>query len=197
MGCETDLLAATPFVLVPAFFAAFVGWPSFLEADSPVAALLATTMVYAALSGVSHGLAAMLIYAALSGGFVTHAAMLLWAALSDGYGGDACCDGYSLEFLDGDGRRNLICRLAGLLRLKEALPLLFEWFGPAAVMLTLVGCGRTFGSWCCPRSGSSSQESDSLYELVEVESDLEPEPLRARWWIPRVRTCLTSRRGLA
>ena len=63
MGCETDLLAATPFVLVPAFFAAFVGWPSFLEA----AALLAATMVYAALSGFFHGLAAMLIYAALSG----------------------------------------------------------------------------------------------------------------------------------
>ena len=93
MGCETDLLAATPFVLVTAFFAAFVGWPSFVAA-----ALLAATMVYAALSGFFHGLAAMLIYAALSGGYVTHAAMLLWAALSDGYGGDACCDGNSLEF---------------------------------------------------------------------------------------------------
>ena len=30
VGRETDLLAATPFVLVPAFFAAYVGWPSFL-----------------------------------------------------------------------------------------------------------------------------------------------------------------------
>ena len=50
MGWETDLLAATLFVLVPAFFAAFVGWSSFLEVDSPVAAaLLAATMVYAAL----------------------------------------------------------------------------------------------------------------------------------------------------
>ena len=53
MGCETGLPAATPFVLVPAFFAAFVGWPSFLEVDSRVAAaLLASTMVYAVLSGV-------------------------------------------------------------------------------------------------------------------------------------------------
>ena len=35
---------------------------------------------------------------------------------------------------------NLLCRLAGLLRLKEALPLLYEWFGPAAA--TLVGRGE-------------------------------------------------------
>ena len=164
MGCETDLLAATPFVLVPAFFAAFVGWPSFLEADSPVAALLATTMVYAALSGVSHGLAAMLIYAALSGGFVTHAAMLLWAAFRWLWW--RCLLRRVLFGVFGWGwLPQLVCLLPGLLRLKEALPLLFEWFGPAAVMLTLVGCGRTFGSWCCPRSGSSSQESDSLYEF--------------------------------
>ena len=60
VGLETDLLAATPFVLVPAFFAACVGWPSFLEVDSPVAAaLLAATVVYAALSGVLLGLAAL------------------------------------------------------------------------------------------------------------------------------------------
>ena len=52
----------------------------------------------------------MLIYAALSGSHVTHAEMLLRAALSDGYGGNACCDGYSLEFLNGDGCRNLLCR---------------------------------------------------------------------------------------
>ena len=53
VGWETVLLAATPFVLVPAFFAAYVGWPSFLAVDSPVAAaLLAAMMVYAALSGV-------------------------------------------------------------------------------------------------------------------------------------------------
>ena len=52
VGRETDLLAATPFVLVPAFFAAYVGWPSFLAVDSPdAAALLAATMVHAELSG--------------------------------------------------------------------------------------------------------------------------------------------------
>ena len=62
MGWETDLPAATLFVLVPAFFAAFVGWPSFLEVDGLVAAaLLAATMVYAALSVVFHVLAAMLM----------------------------------------------------------------------------------------------------------------------------------------
>ena len=38
VGFETDLPAATLSVLVPAFFAAFVGWPSFSEVDSPVAA---------------------------------------------------------------------------------------------------------------------------------------------------------------
>ena len=86
VGRETDLLAATPFVLVPAFFAAYVGWPSFLAVNSPVAA--------------ARGLAATMVYAALSGGYVTLAAMLFWAALSDGYGGDACCDGYSLEFFE-------------------------------------------------------------------------------------------------
>ena len=127
VGLETDLLAATPFVLVLAFFAAFVCWPSFLEVACPVAAaLIAATMVYAALSGVIVGLAAM----------------LFWAALSDGYGGDACCNSYSLEFLTGDGCRHLPCRSAGLLRLKEALPLLYERFGPVASMLTLVGCGE-------------------------------------------------------
>ena len=57
IGCETDLPAATPFVLVPAFFAAFVGWPSCLEVDSlVVAALFAATMVYAAFSGFFLGL---------------------------------------------------------------------------------------------------------------------------------------------
>ena len=141
-------------------------------------------MVYAALSGGFHGLAAMLIYAALRGGYVTHAAMLLWAALSDGYGGDACCDGYSLEFLNWDGCRNLLCRLAGLLRLKEALPLLC---GPAASMLTLVGRGENIRflvlfemvqcvlcaeNWV---TGRSSQKTDSLHEVVEIESDYEPE----------------------
>ena len=120
VGWETDLLAATPFVLVPAFFAAYVGWPSFLAVDSLVAAAL---------------LAALPIYAALSGCYVTLAAMLFWAALSDGYGGDACCDVFSLEFLNWDGCRNLLCRFVGLLRLKEALPLLYERFGPAAAML--------------------------------------------------------------
>ena len=57
MGWETDLPAVTLFVLVPAFFAAFVGWPSFLEVDGLVAAaLLAATMVYAALAGFFMGL---------------------------------------------------------------------------------------------------------------------------------------------
>ena len=94
MGWEIVLLAATPFVLVPALFAAFVGWPSFLEVDSPVAAALpAATMVYAALSGGFGWLATMLIYARLSGGYVSLAATLFWAALSDGYGGDDCTSG--------------------------------------------------------------------------------------------------------
>ena len=127
VGLETDLLAATPFVLVPAFFAAFVGWSSFLEVACAVAAaLIAATMVYAALSGVLLGLAAIPFYAALSDNYAVPAAMLSWAALSDGHGGDACCDGYSLEFLTGDGCRNLLSCLAGLLRLKEALPSLCE-----------------------------------------------------------------------
>ena len=53
VGLETDLLATTPFVPVPAFFAAFVGWPSFLEVVCPVAAaLIAATMVHAALSAL-------------------------------------------------------------------------------------------------------------------------------------------------
>ena len=96
VGMENDLLAATPFVLVPAFFAAFVGWPSFLEVACPVAAaLIAATMVYAALSGVLLGLAAMPFHAALSGGYAMLAAMLVWAALSDGYDGYACCAAYS------------------------------------------------------------------------------------------------------
>ena len=47
VGFETDLLAATPFVLVLAFFAAFVGWPSFKAVDCPAAML-----VIAARSGV-------------------------------------------------------------------------------------------------------------------------------------------------
>ena len=137
------MLAATPFVLVPAFFAAFVGWPSFLKVVCPVAsALIAATIVHAALSGVLLGLAVMPFYAALSGGYAMPATMLFWAALSDGYGGDACCDGYSLEFLTGDGCRNLLCRSAGLLRLKGPLPLLYERFGTVAAMLTLVGCGE-------------------------------------------------------
>ena len=65
VGLENDLLAATPFVLVPAFFAAFVGWPSFQVACPVAAALIAATMVYAALSGVLLGLAAMPFHAAV------------------------------------------------------------------------------------------------------------------------------------
>ena len=84
MGWETDLLAAMPFVLVHAFFAAYDGKPSSLAVACPVAAAL---------------LAATTFYAALSGGFVTLAGMMFWAALSDGYRVFARCDGYSLEFL--------------------------------------------------------------------------------------------------
>ena len=62
------------------------------------------------------------------------------------------------------------------------------------VLSEVVQCALCAENWA---PGSSSQETHSLYELVEVESDHEPEPLRARWWIPRVRTCLTSRRELA
>ena len=168
MGWKTDLLAATPFVLVPAFFAAYVGWPSFLAVDSPVAALLAATMVYAALSGGSL------------------AAILFWAAFTDGYGGYAGCDGYSFDFLHWDGCRNLLCRFAGLLRLKEALPLLYERFGPAAALLVgrgenirllvlfeMVQCVLCAENWV---PACSSQDNDSLYEEVEIESDYEPEP---------------------
>ena len=186
VGWETDLLA-TPFVLVPAFFAACVGWSSFLAVDSPVAAaLLAATIVYAALSGVLRGLSALPTYAALSGRHATLAAMLFWAALSDGYGGDACCDGYSLEFLNWDGCRNLLCRFDVLLRLKQALPLLYERFGPAAakpvgrgenirllVLFELVQCVLCAENWV---PASSSQDNDSLNEEVEIESVYEPEP---------------------
>ena len=174
-------------VLVPAFFAAYVVWSSLLAVASPVAAaLLAAMMVYAALSGVLRGLAALPIYAALSGGYVTLAAMLFWAALSDGYGGYAGCDGYSFEFLHWDGCRNLLCRFAGLLRLKEALPLLFERFGPAAaklvgrgdnvrllVLFEMVQCVLCAEHWV---PACSSQDSASLNEEVEIESDYEPQP---------------------
>ena len=114
------------------------------------------------------------------------AAMLFWATLSDGYGGDACCDGYSLEFLNSDGCRNLLCCLAGLLRLKEALPLLFERFGTAAamqvgrgenirllVLFEMVQCVLCAKNWV---PASSSQDNDSLYEEVEIGSYCEPEP---------------------
>ena len=43
--------------------------------------------------------------------FYVPAAMLFWAAFSDGYGGYACCDEYSLEFLFGAAM--LIASLAG------------------------------------------------------------------------------------
>ena len=83
VGREIDCLAATPFVHVPAFFTAHVGWPSFLALASPVAAaLLAATMVYAALSGVLRGLAATMVYAALSGVLRGLAATMVYAALS-------------------------------------------------------------------------------------------------------------------
>ena len=106
---------------------------------------------------------------------MTLAPMLFWAVLSDGYGGDACCDGYSLEFLNGDGCRNLLRRLVGLQRLMEPLPLLFERFGPAVAMLTLVGRGENsrllilFEMVQCMLSANSSQEHESLCEDCEPQ----------------------------
>ena len=104
--------------------------------------------------------------------------MLFWAALSD-----AGCVGYSFAL---DGCRNLLCRFAGLLRLKEALPLLYERFGPAAaklvgrgenfrllVLFEMVQCVLCAESWV---PACSSQDNASLYEEVEIESDNEPEP---------------------
>ena len=112
--------------------------------------------------------------------------LLFWAALSDGYGGYAGCDGYSFEFLHGDGCRNLLCRFAGLLRLEEALPLHYERFGPAAaklvglgenlrllVLFELVQCVSCAENWV---PACSIQDNASLYEEVEIESDYEPEP---------------------
>ena len=109
-------------MLVPAFFAAFVSWPSCLEVDSPVAAaLLAASMVYAALSRVFHGLAAMPTYAALSG--------VTWRMVR-------CC--YGLRF-----QMAMVEMLAVTGTLwSEALPLLYEWCGPAAAMLRPVGRGE-------------------------------------------------------
>ena len=85
-----------------------------------------------------------------------------------------------------DGCRNLLCRFAGLLRLKEALPLLYERFGPAAaklvgrgenfrllVLFEMVQCVLCAESWV---PACSSQDNASLYEEVEIESDNEPEP---------------------
>ena len=152
VGWETDLLAATPFVLVPAFFAAYMGWPSFLAVDSPVAAAL---------------LAATMVYAALSGGYVTLAAMLFWAALSEGNGGDACCDGYSLDFLNWYGCRNLLCRFAGLLRLKEPYP-------PAVAML--VGRGENIRLLVLFELVQCVLCAENWVPEVEIESDCEPEP---------------------
>ena len=49
-------------------------------------------------------------------------------------------------------------------------------------MLTLVGRGKNFRLLVlfemvqCVLSASSSQENESLYEVVEIESDYEPEP---------------------
>ena len=75
----------------------------------------------------------------------------------------------TVEMLD---CRNL---LVGLLRLKEALPLLYDSFGPAAALLTLVGRGENFRLLMllemvqCMLSASSSQENESLYEDYEPE----------------------------
>ena len=154
VGLENDLLAATPFVLVPAFFAAYVGWPSFIEVACPVAAaLIAATMVYAALSGVLLGLAAMPFHAALPGSFVMLAVMLVWAVLSDRYGGYAGCIAYSLEFLIGAVMAVENTRLFILLEMVQVVFCVENWV-----------------------PGSSSQRDDAdPFEWEEVES-YEPEP---------------------
>ena len=66
--------------------------------------------------------------------------------------------------------------------------MLYERFGPAAAMLTLVGRGENIRFLVlfemvqcvlCAENrvpGSSSQETDSLCEVVENESDYGPEP---------------------
>ena len=180
VGLETDLLAATPFVLVPAFFAALRGLA--LVSRSGHAQLpprcLPRRCSHAALSGVLLGLAALPIYAALSGGYVTLAVMLFWVALSDGYGGYACCHGYSFGVFDiGTVCRILLCRLAGFLRLTEALPLLYERFGPACCD---AGTGWAWGEHSAPGvvrdgtvravSGSSSQEKEEPpCTMIEVQ----------------------------
>ena len=110
----------------------------------------------------------------------------------------------ALEFLPGVGCRSLLCRLAGLLQLKKALPMLNEWFGPAAAtpkemevselgFLALDGRGENIRllvlsemvqrALCAENwvPGCSSPESDSLHEWVQVESDYEPEPPWTIW----------------
>ena len=108
-------------------FAASIGWPSCFAVDSPA------------------------VLAALSGG------MLFWAAFSDGYGGYACCDEYSLEFLFGAAML-----IASLAVENTRLFILLE-------MLQVVSCVE---NWV---PGSSSQDEADLFEWVEVES-YEPEP---------------------
>ena len=144
VGWEKVLLAATPFVLVLAFFAAFVGWPSFHEVESPVAAALP---------------AATLVHAALSGDYVSLAATLLCAALSDGrvlFGVFARRWLPQLAmppcwFAATEGGINLALRVvcprccdAGLGALRGVRVFFLAW-----VELRLLG--RTFGSKCCPR----------------------------------------------
>ena len=108
---------------------------------------------------------------ALSGSF-SLAAMLIFSALSDGHGGDACCDGYSLEFLAGAATLNEMVQLVFLALVGRFAPVasentqLFVLFEMVRVLL----CAN---KWV---SGSSSQEmEEDLFEWVEVES-YEPEP---------------------
>ena len=168
---ESDFHAATPDAI--AFFAAFVGLPSFFVVVCPVAvAMPAALMMVAALSGVLSLHAAMLSFAALSEGFFLLAAMLNFAALSDGCGGYACCDGYSLKFLPGDVKLNEMEQVF--------LLALVGHFAPAAVentrlflLLEMVQVVLCVEHWV---PGSSSQEmEEDLFEWVEVES-YEPKP---------------------
>ena len=89
------------------------------------------------------------------------AAMLIYAALSDCYGGDACCNGYSLELLPGAATLNemgqlvflaLVGRFAPVAAENTRLFVLFE-------MVRVVLCAE---SWV---AGSSSQEDEAdLFE---------------------------------
>ena len=138
MGWESDFHAA---MLATFAFAASMGWPSFFAVVCPA--------VLAALSG------GMLCFAALSGllrRFYVPAAMLFWAAFSGGYGGYACCDEYSLEFLFGAAM--LIASLA------VENTRLFILLG----MLQVVTCVENWVPGC-----SSQEDEADLFEWVIMQ----------------------------